>query len=406
MEENKKNQTENLSEGESAPGIHPADQNTQEDELPMAPASPFIPKGDKNISEDIKKILKGTKLPEKRNVRSEGDTKQTEVSENKVYVNEEYSIKDPAIPKSEIHKTSSEEKPFIPSMRTFKDDLQTLVKVKKMSLVKAATLENDKRRGQNKVASSGGAVRAKSRARVFAITFSIVVLIGLGGLATLAVITIQSQRSSDLPVQDDNSFLFAEQTFTIPLNGQKPRDLMNQLARSRQGVSLTLGAITRIVPTVIETNIETKQEIERQASTSEFFSSIGARAPQDLVRSFDDAFFLGIHTIDENVPIIIIPVLLYQNAFAGMLKWEDNINEDLTPLFTKLPYQTKDADGNISLNRFEDVIIRNFDARALRDLDGSIKLLYAFPTREILIIAENPFSFVESLARLRAERRL
>jgi hypothetical protein len=406
MEENKKNLTGNLNEDESAPSVPPANKNIKKKETPMAPATPFMPKGDKKISEDIKKILQGTKLPEKRDLRSQGDTKQTEAPEKKVFVNEEFSIKTPQSSESDAEKTSVGAKPVIPSMRTFKDDLQTLVKVKKMSLVKAATLENDKRRGQEKVANSGGPVREKSRARVFAITFAIVVLVGLGGLAALAVITIQGQRASDVQVADDNSFLFTEQTFTLPLTGQKPRDLLNQLAGARQGVGLTLGAITRIVPTVNETNIETGKESERQASTSELLNSLGTRAPQDLVKSFDDVFFMGVHTVDENVPIIIIPILLYQNAFAGMLEWEDNINEDLSPLFSKVPYQTKGADGNISPNRFEDIIIRNFDVRALRDLDGSIRMLYAFPTREILIIAESPLSFVESLARLRAERRL
>ena len=50
--------------------------------------------------------------------------------------------------------------------------------------------------------------------------------------------------------------------------------------------------------------------------------------------------------------------------------------------------------------------MRNYDVRALKDDDGTIQLYYSFPTRNVLIIAESPFSFTEILSRLRADRRL
>jgi hypothetical protein len=405
MEENKKKETEKLNEGNPSQDFFPVNKKSNEVEKPMAQASPFIHKEDEKISEDVRNILKGIELPERRETKTLGDSDVEKPVDKKVFVNEEFSIKERQIPKTRQDLLRNEEKPIIPSMRTFKGDLQGIVKDKKMSLVKAATLENDKRRGQDAMVASNGAARSKSKSRVLAITFAIIVLIGLGGLAVLSIVAINGQRAQDVFVEEDNSFLFAEQTFTIPISGQKSRDLLNQLAEARQGVGLTLGAITRIVPTVLETN-SGGQNSERQASVSEFLNSLGANTTEDLIRSFGSDFFLGIHTIDDNVPIIIIPILLYQNAFSGMLKWEENINQDLSPLFTKVSLQGKTADGSILLNKFDDVIIRNFDVRALRDRSGAIKMLYAFPTREILIIAESPLSFVESLARLRAERRL
>ncbi len=50
--------------------------------------------------------------------------------------------------------------------------------------------------------------------------------------------------------------------------------------------------------------------------------------------------------------------------------------------------------------------MRNYDVRALKDDAGQIQLYYSFPTRDILIIAESPYSFGEILSRLRADRRL
>ncbi|PIR86395.1 hypothetical protein COU13_01165 [Candidatus Kaiserbacteria bacterium CG10_big_fil_rev_8_21_14_0_10_43_70] len=407
MEEEKKNQNKNPDQKKESPSTLDLEDRDNGDErsfLQKTPKSPFLPKSDDgNISDDIKKILKKTKLPERRefgkqkNVPKTFDTKigpdknegSSEILEN--------VQKDPRPDNAE---------PKIKSLRTFKDDLQGLVKIKKMSLVKAATLETEKVRGQTSVSTHDNAAKSKTRARVFAIVFAIVVLVGLGTLALFVVLAIQNQRLGDAPIVQDNSLLFSEQTFTLPITDQEPRDLLEQMAQARSGVGLTLGAITRIVPTIFETDPDSGQLFEKEATTAEFFSALGTRVPQDFLRSFDTFFFLGIHTIDENVPVIIIPVVLYQNAFSDMLEWERNINEDLSPLFTKIPYQNRGLDGNITINSFEDVIIRNYDVRVLRDSSGNIKMLYAFPTKEILIIAESPHSFVEALARLRAGRRL
>mgnify|MGYP007077385412 CR=1 FL=1 len=410
MEEEKKNQTENPNqETGAAPEPKNNSENAQNkrEKLPTSPVSPFIPKGAKNksISKDIESILKGAKLPERRSGPGNKNTEETQKRVFETTLETQKDRPDTEAPQKTPDITKKESDPKIKSLRTFKDDLQGLVKVKKMSLLKAATLENEKTRAQKNIHSDDGA-KKKSRARFVAILFSIIVLVGLGVLALFVVLAIQGQRASDVPVVEDSSFLFSEQTFTLPITGQEPDDLINQMAGARSGVNLTLGAITRIVPTIIETDEDSGQQFEREAATAEFFTALNPQTPQDFVRSFDDSFFFGIHTIDENVPLIIIPVVLYQNAFKDMLTWERYMNEDLAPLFTKVPYQTIDPDGNISLNGFEDVIIRNYDVRALRDLSGNIRMLYAFPTKDILIVAESPHSFVEALSRLRAERRL
>ena len=50
--------------------------------------------------------------------------------------------------------------------------------------------------------------------------------------------------------------------------------------------------------------------------------------------------------------------------------------------------------------------MRNYDVRVLKNDAGGIELYYSFPTQNILIIGESPYSFTEILSRLRAERKL
>jgi hypothetical protein len=101
-----------------------------------------------------------------------------------------------------------------------------------------------------------------------------------------------------------------------------------------------------------------------------------------------------------------VTVSSYERAFAAMLEWERTINTDLSPIFAPVPMQTISQSGVVVERAFEDSIIRNFDVRMLKDESGNVQLYYSFPTRDILIIAESPYSFPEILARLRADRRL
>ena len=89
-----------------------------------------------------------------------------------------------------------------------------------------------------------------------------------------------------------------------------------------------------------------------------------------------------------------------------MLAWEATINEDLSPFFTLVPSLSTDENGLLVRRQFEDNVMRNYDVRILIDDTGAVKLLYSFPTRDILVIAESPYSFTEILSRLRASRQL
>ena len=44
-------------------------------------------------------------------------------------------------------------------------------------------------------------------------------------------------------------------------------------------------------------------------------------------------FFFGIHAVNGNVPVFVIPVISYDHAFAGMLAWEPTMDQDLAPAY-------------------------------------------------------------------------
>lgn len=388
------------------------------------PPAPVSGTGDVGIRDDVAKILGEIKLPERKSFQAEADTAPVappptptpNIEKNAISLKKPgtYAIS-PALdqiphqtPQNEFARADAARPPTsdIRPVHTLKDDLAHITQEKKLSLVQVVALEEEKRgRDENRRAEQKNRAQPhRSGRRLLIITLFSAILIALGGLALGSIAFIQSQQTTPAtaPVSD---IMFAEQTFAFPLPNTTPRIVRQQLASARTQVALTLGAIARIVPAIATTTAE-GITVDQPSTLEEFFVGIGATPPDNLIRALSTEFFLGVHAVDQNVPLLVVPVVSYERAFSGMLEWEHHLNEDLEPFFTYVPAQAQYTDGTIKQRTFEDVIVQNYDVRVVKDAMGNIRLLYAFPTRSILIIAESPFSFTEALSRLRAERRL
>lgn len=297
-----------------------------------------------------------------------------------------------------------EGKPHITPVHTLKDDLQHVVREQKISVVRAASLEQDRRTRERTKGAAPTPAQAQRGRRTFNILFAAALLLLLGAAALGGVYLIAQERAGVEPAQTYPSLLFAESTIGLTLSGQSPSDIKRTLGNARASARGTLGSITRIVPVVSETKdgIETT----RAATFTEFMQAISAGAPDALERASGSDFFFGIHAVDKNAPLLVVPITSYDRAFAAMLSWEPTINAGLVPMFAPLSAQTIDQNGLPTTRAFQDVVMRNYDVRALKDDAGNVAFYYSFPTRELLIIAESPFSFAEVLSRLQAERKL
>ena len=293
---------------------------------------------------------------------------------------------------------------IVAPFRTLRDDLQNIVRVKKISLVRAAALEQDKQRHTSET-ERGVHERARSK-RSFGILFTVLLLTVVGAAALFGVYIISSERGGSARQEPSSSILFAENTLGLPIEGKPAHEIKRVLAQSRLSSSGTLGSITRIAPTVPLEVVEGVEPGVREATLSEFFIALKTRASESLLRALSPQFFFGLHTVDENAPLLVIPVVSYEHAFAGMIAWEQTMNGDLAPIFTAVSDQVVGSGGLLEKRRFEDIVMRNYDVRALKNDAGQIELYYSFPTQRLLVIAESPYSFTEILSRLRAERKL
>jgi hypothetical protein len=373
---------------------------------PQSPAQPS-PQPEKGLGTDIAKILEEVKLPERRD-----SAQSSKPIENKAATFDTALGAQPAAP--EIPALSAEPQPqaqkkepdIVTPVHTLKDDLQHVVQEEHMSVVRAASLEQDRRARMAAELPAQPATPLVS-GRAARILIGSFVLVFLGAAAFFGVYTVM-QRQATTPVQSalTSSILFAESSVSIPLDSATPPDSMKQkLAAAINGLQGALGSITAIVPTVTTQNADGTSSTA-PATTAQFFSAIGAHPPDELVRALDSRFFFGVHIVDTEAPVMVIPVLSYDHAFAGMLQWEGRLDADLAPIYPALPSTATDKNG-LPVNRaFTDDVIRNYDVRELKDDAGNVKLYYSFPSQNVLVIAESPYSFAELLSRLQAARHL
>jgi len=128
-----------------------------------------------------------------------------------------------------------------------------------------------------------------------------------------------------------------------------------------------------------------------QANIEDVFKYLAPQAPENFVRSLDKKYMIGVYSFDSNEPFIILTTNDYARSYAGMLKWEENMAQDLGEIFSipkELGTSTKD---------FVDKAIQNKDLRVLTDASRNTVLLYSFLDKNTILITTNEGIFAAIL---------
>lgn len=138
----------------------------------------------------------------------------------------------------------------------------------------------------------------------------------------------------------------------------------------------------------------------KKISAEQFFSAVAVGAPSSLARALGPDFVLGFRNSDPREFFLISEVASFNNSFDGMLRWEKSLKADLDKIFIK-PESGFVVSGN---KPFEDLYIRNKDARVLKDEFGNVVLIYSFLDQENLLITTDESLFSEILNRFFASK--
>ena len=323
-------------------------------------------------------------------------------------------------------------KDLLSRIRTYESDAAEAVNKKKAS-VSSIFLAQQKAQAGSSIREAGGQTRPKRSRGVLYFLASMVLIAGGAGLlyGWYTFVYVPQQETVDVlentstlvPANKVDQFLFAVESRS---------DLAAALSSLRENSPVSPGEFYAVHFVEEEAGPEGEVVI-RPVSSRVFLETLETNAPLPLYRSLKPEFTYGIHnssgSSDENRPFIIMKTSFYQNAFASMLSWEESLPDDLdfmisvpqlTPeIDTIPPISAATSTDDIATTtesgtttpmeeveappaplEFKDEVIKNHDARVLRDSNGHVMLLYSFADEETLVITNNTQTLERIFERL------
>ncbi|MEI6296879.1 MAG: hypothetical protein WCO84_04515 [bacterium] len=300
------------------------------------------------------------------------------------------TVEMPIKPKFENESVIKKPVEKISSLRTYKEDFDTLVKEKSISIARMTIMEEARSRELTEE------VATSNTKKYTVIGFSLLLMltgVGFGVYAYFSKIqTVPINIVAQPKLQPE--IVYAENKKQIEVAGLGMGEVLSSIKKEILEAQIDYGKIENIQIVKKGTN----GGIE-QVSVLNLFSLLNSSAPGDLVRSLGGGYMLGVvNPLDGNRSgMLIIKVDSYQNAFAGMLGWEKGTM--LRDIYEFIRGSV--LDGNLLTKNFEDLVVGNQDSRILKNDSGEIVMVYGFLNNKTIAIAGNLSSFNEIIARFR-----
>lgn len=281
-------------------------------------------------------------------------------------------------------------------LRTYRGDVEETMKETRASVVSIAAAEEARR------AKVGGRIAdAPARSRLGLIAIIVSIFLVLGGIALVSFFVLRTPAATSERITPP-SFIYVDQADEEDATETSRSELMTTLVVDRTNTALPLGLMRQVFFTK-KTGTSTRTLI----SSQEFLRTVAPEAPGALLRTLDEPFMIAIHVFEGNQPLLMFKADSYEQAFSGMIAWEETMQEELSPLFTRTPRPkapgdtTPDAAIQFLSSRFVDRIVDNRDTRVIEDARGNILLLWTFLDRATILITTNEYTLREVVSRIK-----
>lgn len=316
----------------------------------------------------------------------------------------------------------TKEESVVKALETYGTDINRVVSQGDVSVVSIAAAEAERRTR----AASGEPVAPQPLAKSESSPMRPVLYIagGLLLLSALGIVAALLWRPSASPVQPTGDaaapFLEVDQTVPVLVSSSATHEsLMTDLEAARAKLNISLGLVARLYVAAATSTSKTPDPLP----ANELLALLAPDMPQDLQLTILPTYLLGIHSYDQNEAFLVLRVDSYQQAFSGMLAWEDFMQRDLSPLFNYQPpthiqnqpaasstiatlsaatssQTTSQPESQVIRTGFVDQVVDNHDARVLRNPAGDIILLWTFLDRNTLVITTNQYTLSEVIRRV------
>lgn len=296
---------------------------------------------------------------------------------------------------------------LIKSLRTFQGDLADAIKNQNASIVTVAIAEKKKQEKEEvapKITS-----QEKNHTGAVIISSIVLVLLGVAAIGTFVYLEYQAPPVTQGEEKRDIIVPYNEKT-TINIDGSNKDSLVATLFSKSQEASIKENEIF-----YIELTTQSLDGRESVITTKKFFDLLKTKAPPALIRSFGSKFMFGAYAKNSNISFLLIELDSFDNAFKGMLEWEETIYKDIGSLFARGALKVTETSGENStttriLNTdepqktFEDITLRNKDARILKNIRGETILMYSFLDNKTLLITGNDEVLKEMINKLASKK--
>jgi len=264
------------------------------------------------------------------------------------------------------------EKSPLKQIRTFQGDVAEALEKQHESLVSIQRVEHLKK---DSIQSSGKTAEvSKKRIEFTYLLLGSLLLFVLSATGVWYAYNEFVRKTSTPPIATPaNRFIYSEAELVLNISETSREDFIKTLSSALEEVAD--GEVRHVV--LEKSTLEGTELLP----TSEFLNILKSRAPGNLIRALDPLFMLGAY---GKSTFLILRLDSFENAFAGMLAWEKDLNRDIGPLLATAEIARNIEPGTI----FTDIIDRNKDARIL-SLYDEVTLIYSFLDNNTLIITDN-----------------
>ena len=330
------------------------------------------------------------------------------------------------------------------SIRTYESDIAKALAQRKTTVANIAIAENEKReqkQEQIQIKKDDGIENEtrKKHTKQFFMLFLSVVLIG-GGAIGAYYLYLKSPLSSPPAIQQSMaipSIIPSDKQIYFFVDSLSNEKLISQIYSQFNKKLLENGEILEFI--LQEKKMEGEEEISSPITGSSFIQKIQINMPDILVRSLTDRWMLGEYAEENGIKTTFIALTtnFFQNAFAGMLNWENSMPDDLAlllnfeqkarayemiPIPVSISNSTSSLIATSSANKdntsskepaipsissyfnirgvFVDRQIRNRDVREFKNNRGEILFLYSFINKETLILTTTESAFIAIIDRI------
>lgn len=285
-------------------------------------------------------------------------------------------------------------------LHTLNQDVQTLVKDRKISMVRAIALESDSNPHIAQFAQKN-TQKQSPRSLLFMLA-AVCIVFAIGIIA--GAWYIQGTRGKDANKETsqayyDTALVFYEHTQPFDVTDLTSYELLGNLAHLRDSIPSSLGSITLLNMFSTRTDIATGQKHQESLTVDTFLTQAHFEVPDELKRVLNGEYMVLVHQGTSPTPVILFSVTEPTAAFSGMLKWEKRMAINLSPFFPL---------GTLTLTEtpptFVDLPINNIDARILYDGDRHSVIVYALLEGNVYAITNNVETLQEISVRLHTQR--